>query len=197
MESFFSLENLRQIFTAFLVLFAVIDVTGGIPIFLKINESGQKIQAGKAAVISFCLLAVFLFAGEMLLRLFGVDIPSFAVAGALILFALAIEMIFNIEIFKNDAPKGFATIVPVVFPLIAGAGTLTTTLTLRAESSILTILIAIALNMIVVYFVLRYVSIVERLLGKVGIYIVRKFFGVILLAMSVKLLVTNLQILFG
>lgn len=197
MESFFTLENLRQIFTAFLVLFAVIDVTGGIPIFLKINESEQKIQAGKAAIVSFCLLTVFLFAGEILLRLFGVDIPSFAVAGALILFALAIEMTFNIEIFKNDAPKGYATIVPVVFPLIAGAGTLTTTLALRAESSILNIVIAIALNMIVVYFVLRHINIVERILGKGGIYVIRKFFGVILLAMSVKLLVTNLQILFG
>lgn len=195
MDYTFLLENLRQILTAFMVLFAVIDVTGGIPIFVELNSSGKKIQAGKAAILSFILMVTFLFAGEMLLRLFGVDIPSFAIAGAVILVALAIEMTFNIEIFKNDGPKGHATLVPVVFPLIAGAGTLTTTLALRAEASMVNIVIAIALNMLVVYFVLRNVSWVERFLGKAGIYILRKFFGVILLAMSVKLIITNLRIL--
>ena len=189
--------NFREIITAFMVLFAVIDITGSIPIIVDLNSNGRKVQAGKAAGISFGLMVLFLFLGEGLLRIFNVDIASFAIVGAIILIALAVEMTFNIEIFKNDGPSGHSTIVPMVFPLIAGAGTLTTTLSLRAECSTISIIAAIALNMIWVYVVIRNVGIVERILGKAGIYVLRKFFGVILLAMSVKLIVTNLAQLLG
>lgn len=189
--------NFREILTAFMVLFAVIDITGSIPIIVDLNSNGRKVQAGKAASIAFGLMVLFLFMGEGLLRIFNVDIASFAIAGAIILIALAVEMTFNIEIFKNDGPSGHSTIVPMVFPLIAGAGTLTTTLSLRAECSTASIIAAMALNMVVVYLVIRNVNLMERLLGKGGIYVLRKFFGVILLAMSVKLIATNLTLLLG
>ncbi|HHT04255.1 MAG TPA: MarC family protein [Bacteroidales bacterium] len=182
-----------QIFTAFMVLFAIIDITGSIPIIIDLNSTGKKVHAGKAALISFGLIVLFMFLGEGILKIFNVDIASFAIAGAIILFALAIEMTFNIEIFKNDGPKGHSTIVPMVFPLIAGAGTLTTTLSLRAEVSTVNLIIAIGLNMLLVYFVVKKVYLVEKILGQAGIYILRKFFGIILLAMSIKLFLTNIS----
>lgn len=187
--------NFQEILTAFLVLFAVIDITGSIPIIMSLNDNGPKVKAGRAAGISLALIVGFLFAGEWIIRLFNTDVESFAIAGALILFALAVEMTFNIEIFRNDGPHGYSTIVPVVFPLIAGAGTLTTALSLRAECHTVNIIIAIAVNMAIVYVVIRNVGIVERVIGKGGIYILRKFFGVILIAMSVKLFVSNLSLL--
>ncbi len=185
--------SFKEILTCFIVLIAVIDPTGSIPIFISLNEKAEKIKAFSAAALSFLIIVAFLFLGEGMLKLFGVDIQSFAIAGGLILFALAVEMTFGRNLFKNDGPSGAATLVPVVFPLIAGPGTLTTTLSLRSECSTLNILIAIAVNMVIVYFVLKYVYKVEHWLGKTGIYIIRKFFGVILLAMSVKLVVTNLM----
>lgn len=184
--------DFKEILTAFLVMFAVIDITGSIPIILDMRQKGSKIRSGQIALISFILFVVFLFLGESLLKFFNVDIPSFAVAGAVILLALAIEMSFNITIFKNDSPTEGSVIVPLVFPLIAGAGALTTSLSLRAECATVNIIIAIALNMVVVWLVLRYIVWVEKLIGKNGIYIVRKVFGVVLLAMSVKLIVSNL-----
>lgn len=187
--------SLQEIFTAFMVLFAVIDITGSIPIIVNLKSSGKKIKPFSASIISLGILILFLFAGEALLKLFNTDIASFAIAGSLILFALAVEMTFNIELFKNDSNQGQATIVPIVFPLVAGPGTLTTALSLRAECSIENVIIAIILNMILVLFVLKNVNFVEKLLGKNGIYISRKFFGVILLAMAVKLFISNLQIL--
>lgn len=187
--------DLREVLTAFMVLFAVIDITGSIPIILDLKAKGGKVHAGKAASISLALMLLFLFLGEALLKFFNVDIPSFAIAGAVILIALAIEMTFNITIFKNDSPEGSSTIVPLVFPLIAGAGTLTTCLSLRAECAMINIIMAIALNMLVVYIVIRKVGLMEKLLGKGGIYILRKFFGIILLAMSVKLIATNITAL--
>lgn len=187
--------NIQEIITSFMVLFAVIDITGSVPIIINLNNDGKKVQASKASLLSLIILIAFLFAGEALLKLFNTDIASFAIAGSLVLFALAIEMTFNYEIFRNDAPKGYSTIVPVVFPLIAGAGTLTTTLSLRSEYSIANIIIAIVINMILVYFVIKKVNLVEKIFGKGGIYILRKFFGIILLAMSVKLFVSNLSIL--
>lgn len=187
--------NLKEIVTAFMVLFAIIDITGSVPVILELKERNGKVEAGKAALISFAMLVVFLFMGEAVLRFFNVDIPSFAIAGAIVLIAVAIEMTFNVTLFKSDASQESSTIVPLVFPLIAGAGSLTTCLSLRAECSAINIIIAIALNMIVVYFVIKKVNWVEKLLGKGGIYILRKMFGVILLAMSVKLIVTNLSLL--
>ena len=189
--------SFKEIVSAFMVLFAVIDILGAIPIIINLREKKQKIESGKTAVISFILLVAFLFVGKALLSLFNVDISSFAVAGALVLLVLAGEMFFGIEIFKNDGPCGSATIVPLVFPLIAGAASFTTLLSLRAEYNILNIIIAVALNMIVVYFVLRYVYYVERLFGKSGVYVMRKFFGIILLAIAVRLFTTNLTSLLG
>lgn len=184
--------SFKEIVSAFMVLFAVIDILGAIPIIVSLREKNQKIESGKAAVISFIILVLFLFLGQALLELFNVDISSFAVAGALILLVLAAEMIFGVEIFKSDSPCGSATIVPLVFPLIAGAASFTTLLSLRAEYAVLNIIIAVGLNMIVVYFVLRYVYYVERLFGKSGIYVMRKFFGIILLAIAVRLFTANL-----
>ena len=189
--------SFKEIISAFMVLFAVIDILGAIPIIISLRERNQKIEAGKAAVISFIILVAFLFVGQALLGLFNVDISSFAVAGALVLLVLAVEMIFGVEIFKNDSPCGSATIVPLVFPLIAGAASFTTLLSLRAEYNILNIILAVALNMTVVYFVLRYVYYVERLFGKSGVYVMRKLFGIILLAVAVRLFTANLTSLLG
>ena len=182
--------SIKEIFTAFMVLFAVIDITGSTPIIINLNATGKQVQAGKAALISYAVMITFLFAGDALLQLFNVDISSFAIAGALVLLVLAVEMIFSVEIFRNDGP-----IVPVVFPLIAGAGTLTTTLSLRAECHLSNLILAISLNMLLVYLVLRNAYLVERILGKSGVYVLRKFFGIILLAMSVRLFISNLSML--
>ena len=181
MDIYFSF---KEIISAFMVLFAVIDILGAIPIIISLREKNQKIEAGKAAIISFVIL-------------FNVDISSFAVAGALVLLVLAVEMIFGVEIFKNDSPCGSATIVPLVFPLIAGAASFTTLLSLRAEYNILNIIIAVAMNMALVYLVLRYVYYVERLFGKSGVYVMRKLFGIILLAIAVRLFTSNLTSLIG
>ena len=187
--------SIKEIFTAFMVLFAVIDITGSTPIIINLNATGKQVQAVKAALISYAVMITFLFAGDALLQLFNVDISSFAIAGALVLLVLAVEMIFSVEIFRNDGPAGSVTIVPVVFPLIAGAGTLTTTLSLRAECHLSNLILAISLNMLLVYLVLRNAYLVERILGKSGVYVLRKFFGIILLAMSVRLFISNLSML--
>ena len=187
--------NIKEIFTAFMVLFAVIDITGSTPIIIGLNDSGKKVSAGKAAGISLIIFIVFLFAGDGLLKLFNIDISSFALAGALVLFVLAIEMTFSIEIFRNDGPEGSATIVPCHISTYRGSRGISHHLTLKAECSVFSIIIAILLNMTVVYIVLRNVYLVERVLGKGGVYILRKFFGIILLAMSVKIFASNLNAL--
>lgn len=188
----FSDISIQELASAFMVLFAVIDITRAVPIINDIQNKGHKISAIKAALASYILLVAFLFVGDGLLNLFSVDISSFAVAGSLVIFVLAVEMIFGIPIFKNDSPSGTASIVPLVFPLIVGAGTLTTLLALRAEYHTINIIIALTLNIIVVYFVLKNVSLVEKIFGKGGAYILRKFLGIILLAISVKLFTSNL-----
>ncbi len=188
----FSDINIQELASAFMVLFAVIDITGAVPIINDMQHKGHQISAVKAALASYILLVAFLFVGDGLLNLFSVDISSFAVAGSLVIFVLAVEMIFGIPIFKNDSPSGTASIVPLVFPLIVGAGTLTTLLALRAEYHTINIIIALTLNIIVVYFVLKNVSLVEKIFGKGGVYILRKFLGIILLAISVKLFTSNL-----
>ena len=188
----FSDISIQELASAFMVLFAVIDITGAVPIINDIQNNGRKISAIKVALASYILLVAFLFAGDGLLNLFNVDISSFAVAGSLVIFVLAVEMIFGIPIFKNDGPSGTASIVPLVFPLIVGAGTLTTLLALRAEYHTINIIIALTLNIIIVYFVLKNVSLIEKVFGKGGAYILRKFLGIILLAISVKLFTSNL-----
>ena len=187
--------NFLDFFSAFIVLFAVIDPIGAIPIVISVREQGRAISAFKAVLYSFLLMMLFFFMGEGLLQLFGVDINSFAVAGSLVLFLLAMEMVLDIEIFKNAGPIKEATYVPLVFPMLAGAGSFTTLLSLRAEYSSLNILLALSMNMIIVYIVLMTTGRIQRILGKAGMYFVKKFFGIILLAISVKLFTSNLSYL--
>ena len=187
--------NFQQMISAFIVLFAVIDIIGSIPIIINLKDKGKEVNALKATVISFLLMISFFYAGDFLLKLFHVDIESFAVAGAFVIFLLSLEMILDIEIFKNTGPIKEATLVPLVFPLLAGAGSFTTLLSLRAEYASVNIVVALILNMLWVYFVVRMTKQVERLLGKGGIYIIRKFFGIILLAISVRLFTVNITLL--
>ena len=187
--------NFQQILSAFIVLFAVIDIIGAIPIIIDLKDKGKDVNALKATLISFLLLLGFFYAGDILLRLFHVDIESFAVAGAFVIFLLSLEMILDIEIFKNQGPIKEATLVPLVFPLLAGAGSFTTLLSLRAEYASVNIIVALVRNMLWVYFVVRMTRKVEKVLGKGGIYLIRKFFGIILLAISVKLFMSNITLL--
>ena len=187
--------NFQQILSAFIVLFAVIDIIGAIPIIIDLKDKGKDVNALKATLISFLLLLGFFYAGDILLRLFHVDIESFAVAGAFVIFLLSLEMILDIEIFKNQGPIKEATLVPLVFPLLAGAGSFTTLLSLRAEYASVNIIVALVLNMLWVYFVVRMTRKVGKVLGKGGIYLIRKFFGIILLAISVKLFMSNITLL--
>lgn len=186
------LQSIHNVLSAFVILFAVIDITGSVPLIVAMLERGQTYRAGLAALFSLAFFVVFLFLGKAILSFFGVDFPSFAVAGALVMLALAVEMIFDIRIFKDDAPTGNVTIVPLVFPLIAGPGSITTMLALQADYSIYEILGAVGLNVIVVFLVLRYVHFVQRLLGKGGVFVMRKFFGIILMAVSIKMLMANI-----
>lgn len=189
--------NVLEILSVFIVLFSIIDVTGSVPIFLQLKSQNRTIHPEKAAIYSFIILTIFLFVGEWILKLFQVDISAFAVAGAIVLLILSVEMIFGVEIFKNDntATGNSSTLFPVVFPLIAGPGSFTTLLSMRAEYQVLNIIVAVILNIIIVYFVLRYLSFVKKILGESGAYILRKFFGVILMAISVKLLTSNMSAL--
>ena len=188
---------------AFLVLFAVIDIIGGIPVILQVREKAGKIYPARATLVSLAIMVVFLYLGESILRVVGIDVRSFAVAGSLVLFFIALEMTLGIRLFKEDtsapglggAPKVYS-IVPLAFPVIAGSGTITTVLSLRAEFSRPEILVAIGLNMIVVVVVLLLTNRIERLLGRVGLIVLRKAFGVILLAISVKLFAGNITYLF-
>ncbi len=186
--------NFREIFTATMVLFAVIDIIGSIPIIIDLRKKVGHIQSEKASSVAALIMILFLFLGKEILNLVGIDVGSFAVAGSFILFFLAIEMILGIKLFHDDAPET-ASVVPLAFPLIAGAGSLTSILTLRAEFQTINIAVAIILNMIFVYAVLKSSGKIERLIGKSGIDIIRKVFGVILLAIAVKLFTTNIQTL--
>lgn len=189
----FSAFNTVEFFSAFIVLFAVIDPIGIMPIVLSIRDKGKIIDPRKAVFYSFSLMLIFFFVGDWILNLFGVDINSFAVAGALIIFLMAIEMVLDIEIFKDSSiAANNATMVPLVFPLLAGAGSFTTLLSLKAEYAGINILVALLVNAVVVFIMLSATSHLQRLLGKGGIYFTRKFFGIILLAISVKLFTSNL-----
>lgn len=187
---FLSNFSLKETLAAFMVLFAIIDILGSVPIILDVKAKAGKIGPMKAALVAFLIFLMFFFAGEPLLALFGVDISSFAIAGSLVILLLGLEMVMGIELFKHDSPGG-GTIVPIAFPLIAGAGSITTLLSLKAEYAAVNILIALILNMIVVFLVLRMTSFVEKILGPAGVHILRKIFGVILLAIAVKLFLTN------
>ncbi len=191
----FSGFDIQQLTSAFIVLFAVIDIIGAIPIILSLKQKGRPVNASNATLISFGLLVLFFYAGDAILKLFQVDIASFAIAGALIIFFMALEMILDVEIFKNQGPIQEATLVPLVFPLLAGAGAFTTLLTLRAEYASINILLALVLNMVWVYIVLKMTDRIERFLGKGGIYMIRKFFGIILVAISARLFTENITAL--
>jgi len=187
--------NFREIATSSMVLFAVIDIIGSIPVIIGLRSKIGHIQSEKASLVAGILMIAFLFIGKEILKLIGIDVYSFAVAGSFVLFFLAIEMILGITLYKDDAPES-ASIVPIAFPLIAGAGTMTSLLSLRAEFYVENIIVAILVNIIFVYLVLKSSKQIEKVLGKNGISIIRKVFGVILLAIAVKLFTTNINALF-
>ncbi|ESU28983.1 multiple antibiotic resistance (MarC)-like protein [Flavobacterium limnosediminis JC2902] len=185
----------KEILTISMVLFAVIDIVGTIPIIVNLRTKVGHIESEKASLVSGIIMITFLFVGEEILKFMGVDVKSFAVAGSFILFFLALEMILGITLYKDEEP-GTASIVPLAFPLIAGAGTMTTLLSLRAQYQSINIVIAILINIIIVYTVLKSSSKIEKALGKNGLGVIRKVFGVILLAIAVKLFAGNVKGLF-
>lgn len=187
--------DIREIGTASMILFAVIDIVGSIPIIIDLKKKAGHIQSEKASIVAGVLMIMFLFVGAQILNLIGIDVNSFAVAGSFILFFLALEMILGITLYKDEAPETSA-VVPLAFPLIAGAGTMTSLLSLRAEYEAINIIVAIVINIIFVYLVLKSSSKIEHFLGKQGINVIRKIFGVILLAIAVKLFAANIQNLF-
>ena len=187
--------DLREIATVGMVLFAVIDIVGTIPIIVDLRTKHGVIESEKASIVAAIIMIVFLFVGEEFLKLIGIDVHSFAVAGSFVLFFIALEMILGIRIYR-DTEAGSASIVPLAFPLIAGAGTMTTLLSLRSQYYMENIIVAIMLNIILVYVVLRSSSKIEKMLGKTGLGVVRKTFGVVLLAIAVKLFSSNVKGLF-
>lgn len=188
--------SIKEIFTVFMVLFAVIDIVGNIPIIIDLRKTAGHIQSEKASVIAGLIMIVFLFVGNSILNLVGIDVHSFAVAGAFILLFIALEMILGITLYKQEEDSNIsATVFPVAFPLIAGPGSLTTLLSLKSEFHTENIIIAIIVNVIFIYIVLKTSSKIERIIGPNGIKITRKIFGVILLAIAVKLFTSNIKFL--
>ncbi|HLP64312.1 MarC family protein [Flavobacterium sp.] len=187
--------DFKEIITIGMVLFAVIDIVGTIPIIVELRQKFGHIESEKASLVAGVIMIVFLFVGEELLKLIGIDVHSFAVAGSFVLFFLALEMILGIRIYKEETNSS-ASIVPLAFPLIAGAGTMTTLLSLRSQYETINIIIAIILNIFVVYAVLKSSAKIEKVLGKNGLGVIRKTFGVVLLAIAVKLFAANVKGLF-
>lgn len=187
--------DFREIITVAMVLFAVIDIVGSIPIIIDLRSKFGHVESGKASLVAGAIMITFLFVGEQILSLIGIDVNSFAVAGAFVLFFLALEMILGIRLYKDEEANS-ASIVPLAFPLIAGAGTMTTLLSLRAQYQAINIIIAIILNIILVYLVLKASKKIETRLGANGLSVIRKIFGVILLAIAVKLFASNVKALF-
>lgn len=188
--------DLLQLASAFVVLFAIIDPLGSIPIVLNL-ERKVKVEPFKVSIVAYIIMLLFLFAGEWILTFFGVDLASFAVAGAIILFLMALEMVLDIEIFKNNGPEGTGSLIPLAFPLFAGPGVFTALITIRAEYNVANIVTALTLNMIFLFFLLYSTKSIRKILGESGIYIIRKFFGIILMAISVKIFTQNLNAIFG
>jgi len=187
--------DFKEIVTVGMVLFAVIDIVGTIPVVVDLRTKHGHIESGKASIVAGIIMLVFLFIGEEFLSLIGIDVHSFAVAGSFVLFFLALEMILGIKIYRDEDAKS-ASIVPLAFPLIAGAGTMTTLLSLRSQYHPENIVIAIVINIVLVYLVLKSSSKIEKMLGKTGLGVVRKTFGVVLLAIAVKLFAANVKGLF-
>ena len=187
--------NFVEIFSSFIVMAAIIDILGSIPILMNIKEQHKTIKAGQACLTALGLFLAFFFAGDALLKLFGIDAASFAVAGSFVLFILAVEMILGREIIKNEGGTGGASIVPIAFPLIAGPGALTALLSLRADYAIINILIGLIINIVFDYIVIRQLDNIQKLMGNNLIFILRKFFGVILLALAVNMFVNNISVI--
>ena len=188
--------NFKDILSVSLILFSVIDILGSIPVVIDLRKRAGHIQSGKATIVSGVIMIIFLFLGQSILKLFGLDIESFAVAGGLVMFILGMEMILGVRIFKVDPGESdSASIVPLAFPIIAGAGTMTTILALRAEFTVYNILVGIVLNLVFVYIVLKSSGWLEKKLGQGGFNVLRKVFGIILLAIAIKLIKSNLFIL--
>ncbi|TGE20092.1 MarC family protein [Hymenobacter elongatus] len=183
--------SLKEIFSVTLTLFAVIDILGSIPIIIQIRQREGKIHSEKATLVAGMLMVVFLFLGQSILSLFGVDYQSFALAGAVIIFLIGMEMVLGVELFKHNPVAASGSIVPLAFPLIVGAGTMTTLLSLRAAYSLPNVLVGIGLNLVFVFMVLKSSAWIERKLGKAGEDILRRVFGVILLAIAIKLFKSN------
>jgi multiple antibiotic resistance protein len=194
---FFAEFNFQAVATVTMILFAVIDIVGSIPLIIQIKQKAGEIHPLKATIVALCIMVLFLFLGKEILGLIGITVESFAVAGSFILFAMAIEMILGVTLFKEDGPPKTASIVPLAFPIIAGAGTMTSLLSLRAEFATINILIGILINMIIVWVTLQLTARIEKMLGQGGIAIIRKVFGIILLAIAVKLFSSNAKILFS
>jgi len=188
--------DLKEILTAFMVLFAVIDIVGNIPIIIDLRKKAGHIQSEKASVIAGIIMIIFLFLGDSILKLIGIDVHSFAVAGAFILFFIALEMILGITLYKQEEGTSMnASVFPLAFPLIAGPGSLTTLLSLKSEFQTENIIIAMVINVVVIYVVLKTSVRIERFIGQNGINIIRKVFGVVLLAIAVKLFTSNIKFL--
>ena len=186
MENF----NYNQILSVTMILFAIIDILGSIPVVISLRNKVGHIQSEKASIVALLLMIFFLFIGEEMLKIIGLDISSFAIAGSVVIFIIAMEMILGINLFKEEAPES-ASLVPLAFPLIAGSGTLTTLLSLKSEYATQNIIVGIILNMIFVYIVLKNTIYLEKILGKTGLNIMRKAFGIILLAIAIKLFRNN------
>ena len=193
MMEFFSKFDTHQMISAFIVLLAIIDIIGSSPIILSLRSKGMKVSATNCTLISTILLLLFYFGGNGVLMIFNVDISSFAIAGSLLIFFMALEMILDIEIFKNNGPTQEATIIPLVFPLVAGPGAFTALLSLKAMYADINILIALLLNMLWVFVVVMLTDKIQRLLGDGGIYFIRRFFGMILLAIAMKMFTSNIS----
>lgn len=191
-KDFFANFSVEQSLSSFIIMFMVIDMVGLTPIIIDMRAKGRVINPQKAAIWSLVMFLVFLFLGSTILGLFHVDIFSFAIGGSIVLFLMAIEMVLDVEIFRNNGPSGSSTMVPLVFPLIAGAGSFTTLLSLQSLYGLVNILVGLLLNIVIVFLVLKNVYFLERILGKSGVYVTRKFFGVMLLAVSIKMFLDNL-----
>ena len=187
---------IKEVLTASMVLFAVIDIVGSIPIIISLREKAGHIQSEKASLVSALIMIAFLFIGEQILSLIGLDVNSFSVAGSLVILFMALEMILGITLFTEEPPE-VASVVPLAFPIIAGAGTMTSLLSLRAEYEMINIIAAIVINILIVYIILKTSGKLQKILGKTGISIIRKVFGIILLAIAVKLFATNVGKIVG
>ena len=197
MREFFGVFDIWQVLSSFIFLFAIIDPFGNIPITLNMIKKGVKISPLKVCIATIVILITFLFAGEWVLKLFGVKIEYFAIAGGFVIFLMALEMVLDVTIFKNEGLEGSGSIVPLAFPMYAGPGAFTALLSITAEYDIINLVISVALNTVALFFVLRGTNWLNKYVGQTTLYILRKFFGIIVLAIACKLMFGNLALVFG